>query len=422
MRDTGIDPIIAATAAKNVTVNFEKKGASKVVRTLSLPWLFLNPSIQGIRKTGKQLATPEGRKALMAYAVITGAARGLILSSPSIAGIFGGEDEEEEVKSNIQTYLYSTYVGETSVMFPNPLDPDNPILFPKPFGGFRVAASLGEGAADMIGGVRTQADVSQEVLKQIKGAIDPIAGTASYVNQWTSVLPVPILHPVVEAMANIDHNGRMILFDQGGSFDYLKANRSTSNLARDIARGVFKHTPGHMDISPTSLEHVFESYIDLGPAQIIKNSAKVVNEFFEAKDKPTAERVKDLAVETAFINRVFYNNNISEDDRNDLYNYLSMSKEPLGRWNEEKVKYAQRAIFLAREKGLINERVLQASLDDLISQITLGGKLTQKVPGQNITWLDWYSAMADPEGNIGEERLMEKVYKMYEEAGSPKQK
>ncbi|NDD54809.1 hypothetical protein EBZ39_13260, partial [bacterium] len=79
-------------------------------------------------------------------------------------------------------------------------------------------------------------------------------------------------------------------------------------------------------------------------------------------------------------------------------------------------------IFLAREKGLVNERVLQASLDDLISQITLGGKLTQKVPGQNLTWLDWYSAMADPEGNIGEERLMEKVYKMYEEAGLPKQK
>ena len=421
MRDLGIDPVIAATAAKNVTVNFEKKGAARSVRTANMLWLFLNPSIQGIRKTGKQLATPEGRKALMAYAVITGAARGLLLNSPALAGFFGGEEEEEKVKSNLETYLYSKYVGETKVMFPNPLDPDNPLLLPKPYGGFRVSAALGEGAADLIAGVRTRADVTDNFLSQIKGAIDPIAGTASYVNQWTSVLPMPILHPVVESMANIDHNGRMILFDQGGSFDYLKANRSTSNLARDIARGVFKHTPGHMDISPTSLEHVFESYIDLGPAQIIKNSAKVVNEFFEAKDKPTAERVKDLAVETAFINRVFYNDNISEDDRNDLYNYLSMSKEPLGRWNEEKVKYAQRAIFLAREKGLVNERVLQASLDDLISQITLGGKLTQKVPGQNLTWLDWYSAMADPEGNIGEERLMEKVYKMYEEAGSPKQ-
>ena len=422
MRDLGIDPVIAATAAKNVTVNFEKKGAAKSVRTANMLWLFLNPSIQGIRKTGKQLATPEGRKALMAYAVITGAARGLLLNSPALAGFFGGEEEEEKVKSNLETYLYSKYVGETKVMFPNPLDPDNPFLIPKPYGGFRVSAALGEGAADLIAGVKTRADVTDNFLSQVKGSIDPIAGTASYVNQWTSVLPMPILHPVVETMANIDHNGRMILFDQGGSFDYLKANRSTSNLARDIARGVFKHTPGHMDISPTSLEHVFESYIDLGPAQIIKNSVKVANEFFEAKDKPTAERVKDLAVETAFINRVFYNNNISEDDRNDLYNYLSMSKEPLGRWNEEKVKYAQRAIFLAREKGLVNERVLQASLDDLISQITLGGKLTQKVPGQNITWLDWYSAMADPEGNIGEERLMEKVYKMYEEAGSPKQK
>ncbi len=422
MRDLGIDPVIAATAAKNVTVNFEKKGAAKSVRTANMLWLFLNPSIQGIRKTGKQLATPEGRKALMAYAVITGAARGLLLNSPALAGFFGGEEEEEKVKSNLETYLYSKYVGETKVMFPNPLDPNNPFLIPKPYGGFRVSAALGEGAVDLIAGVKTRADVTDNFLSQVKGAIDPIAGTASYVNQWTSVLPMPILHPVVESMANIDHNGRMILFDQGGSFDYLKANRSTSNLARDIARGVFKHTPGHMDISPTSLEHVFESYIDLGPAQIIKNSAKVVNEFFEAKDKPTAERVKDLAVETAFINRVFYNDNISEEDRNDLYNYLSMSKEPLGRWNEEKVKYAQRAIFLAREKGLVNERVLQASLDDLISQITLGGKLTQKVPGQNITWLDWYSAMADPEGNIGEERLMEKVYKMYEEAGSPKQK
>jgi hypothetical protein len=422
MRDLGIDPVIAATAAKNVTVNFEKKGAAKSVRTANMLWLFLNPSIQGIRKTGKQLATPEGRKALMAYAVITGAARGLLLNSPALAGFFGGEEEEEKVKSNLETYLYSKYVGETKVMFPNPLDPDNPFLIPKPYGGFRVSAALGEGAADLIAGVRTRADVTDNFLSQVKGSIDPIAGTASYVNQWTSVLPMPILHPVVETMANIDHNGRMILFDQGGSFDYLKANRSTSNLARDIARGVFKHTPGHMDISPTSLEHVFESYIDLGPAQIIKNSVKVANEFFEAKDKPTAERVKDLAVETAFINRVFYNDNISEEDRNDLYNYLSMSKEPLGRWNEEKVKYAQRAIFLAREKGLVNERVLQASLDDLISQITLGGKLTQKVPGQNITWLDWYSAMADPEGNIGEERLMEKVYKMYEEAGSPKQK
>jgi hypothetical protein len=419
MRDVGVEPIRAAEMAKNITLNFEKKGANKVIRSIGPLWLFLNPAIQGIRKSGKQMATPEGRKALLWYAGVTFTLRGLLLSLPEMIGYFGEDEEKEkEARSDIETYIYSRYVSETKAMVPNPLDPNNPILLPKPFGNFRVAAATGEGLADLMSGYRTPVDVAANISRQLKGAMDPIAGTSSWANQYMEVMPLPILSPVFETMANSDHYGRAVVYDMSGSFDYLKANKKTPQIYRDVAKGLYMHTPNHIDISPSSLQHVFESYIDLGPAQFVKNSRDAFKDVATEDEKSGKDKFKRLLVETTFINRVLYNDNISKEDKNDLYNYLSMSADPPGRWNEKKVEYAERVIALARDKELVNERVLQSSLTDLISQVIQSGKLYQTVPGRDITWEDWYMEQASPMGQKSLRQMSEALDKLIEQTGA----
>jgi len=68
----------------------------------------------------------------------------------------------------------------------------------------------------------------------------------------------------------------------------------------------------------------------------------------------------------------------------------------------------------------VNPKVIQDSLDDLLSQIVFSGRLYQNVPGQDITWAQWYSAMSA----IGDKRtsaqhrkyINEKISKALEES------
>ena len=417
--EMGVDPVRAAEAAKNITVNFEKKGASNIIRQAGGLYLFLSPSIQGVRKFGKQLYSPEGRKYLLAYAGITAAARGLTYMMP----YFAGDDEEkrEDIANKIDRYIYSQWISESKVIFPNPFDPENPFTPPKPYGGFRIAAAMGEGMVDMMHGRKTEMDVIHNLQRQVKGAFDPIAGTSSYTNQWLDAMPLPLLHPVFENVANVDYMGRPILFDQSGSFDYLKANKSTAQIYHTIAQNVYRYTPGHIDISPTSYEHLVESYAGLGPSRIVTNFVKAYENFTDPESgKTDKERNKHFAKEIISLNRVLYNPNISEENKRDLYNYLSMASTPMGRWNEEKVKYAERAIIQTKIDMSVNPKVIQDSLDDLLSQIVFSGKLYQNVPGQDITWAQWYSAMSA----IGDKRssaqhrryINEKISKALEES------
>ena len=424
LRQMNIDPVRAAEAAKNITVNFEKKGASNKIRQLSGLYLFLNPSIQGVRKVAKQLYTPEGRKYLFAYAAATAAARGLLYMMPYFAG--DDEEEKDRIENSVNRYIYDKWASETKVLFPNPLDPANPLTIPKPYGGFRLAAAAGEGIVDMFSGKRTWLDIKWNLRTQIKGAFDPIAGTSSYTNQWIDAMPLPLLHPVFEAVANIDYQGRPILFDQSGSFDYLKANKSTAQIYHTIAQNVYRYTPGHMDFSPTSIEHIAESYFGIGPLRIVNNLAKAGENLADPESgKTDAERQSHFFKEILSANRVLYNPNISEDSKRDLYNYLGMAKTPFGSWNEEKVKYAERAIIVTKQQMLVNPKVIQDSLDDLLSQIVESGRLYQNVPGQEITWAQWYSAMSA----IGDKRtqaqhrryINDKISKALEESGNRRQ-
>jgi hypothetical protein len=331
------------------------------------------------------------------------------------------EEEKENISNKIDRYVYDRWASETKVLFPNPFDAENPLTIPKPYGGFRIAAAMGEGMVDMMHGKKTEMDIIANLQKQVKGAFDPIAGTSSYTNQWIDAMPLPLLHPVFESVANVDYMGRPILFDQSGAFDYLKANKSTAQIYHTIAQNVYRHTPGHIDISPTSYEHVIESYFGLGPSRIIKNLAKAYDNFTDPESgKTDAERNRHFAKEIIGANRVLYNPNISEENKRDLYNYLSMASTPMGRWNEEKVKYAERAIIQTKIDMSVNPKVIQDSLDDLLSQIVFSGKLYQNVPGQDITWAQWYSAMSA----IGDKRssaqhrryINEKISKALEES------
>ena len=77
---------------------------------------------------------------------------------------------------------------------------------------------------------------------------------------------------------------------------------------------------------------------------------------------------------------------------------------------------------IARDKELTNERVLQSSLIDLMSQVVQSGKLYQTVPGREITWEDWYMEQASPMGEKDLIQMSEALESLIEQTGAKQQK
>lgn len=115
MIDAGMDPVDAAIAAtyagREVSTDFAQHGADQTLRTIARTTMFLNPALQGLRKTGKVAAGVEGRAAQLKAMMVGGA---MMLSSLLL--YLANRDQEwfkdiEDWERN--TYWHFRIAGET---------------------------------------------------------------------------------------------------------------------------------------------------------------------------------------------------------------------------------------------------------------------------------------------------------------------
>lgn len=91
MRESGYSPQESASVAKNLTINFDKKGSrTTVLRTL---YLFFNASIRGTVRLGQTLAGPSGGR-IIAGGILLGVMQAMMIAA---AG-FKGDDPPEYIR------------------------------------------------------------------------------------------------------------------------------------------------------------------------------------------------------------------------------------------------------------------------------------------------------------------------------------
>ena len=312
-------------AAKNITVNFNKKGSlSKGSGAwAALAWfmnkwiLFFNPAVQGLYQVG-QAAKKNKRRvqgtlgAVMASGFIMPYINSLLISA------FGGGDDDDYFNQTDYTRMnnWLLFTGDGYVKIPLP-----------PF--FREWYGLGDILHRMLTGRMTPEKAAVATARQLQSIIGFInlipSGEPSIAEAVAGLMP-DLVAPLMDVALNRDFTGRDIAKDaeytknlpeyeriyKGVSPVYVSVSRMLNEIGGDDARrspyfGTF--------INPAYMEHLVTSYtggIGKTISNVVGMAADAVTgetDNIEFRTVPVANRfyapVTDRTV-TSAINRIFY--------------------------------------------------------------------------------------------------------------------
>ncbi len=265
--ESGVSKHKAALAARNLTVNFNKRGEWS--GNIGAFFMFFNAAVQGTARMVKALRYSKSVRYVAAGYVVAGIMAALWNE------LIGGDDDDKDEKKHAQ---YSDWQKNTNLLLLSP-DGDEAAKVPLPYGynlfyvtGYRAVESVlnpDAGLGSFIGNVAGAA----------AGAFDPIGitegiGQAISKDDWRSAIPTftpSIARPLMEVAVNRNFMGNFIWqedwFRDDVRPDSERAWVRTPEVYKAIARalnevtGGDKHISGTISISPETLQHLWTAYI-----------------------------------------------------------------------------------------------------------------------------------------------------------------
>lgn len=232
----------AASIAKNITVNFNRKG--RQARELGALYAFFNAAVQGTARMLETLAGPRGR-AIMAGGVALGFVNSLI----GLA-VMGG-DEWEKIPAHVKERAAIIPIsGKDYISIPMPL-------------GYHVFPNIGRIAAEMMTGTNETAMGSfGELFSIAADAFNPLGGNAPLAQMAAPT----VFDPAVALIQNKDWTGRPIYREDFSSTDptpgFTRSKDTASMPAKVIAWGANAITlgddyePGAFSPTPDQIDYV----------------------------------------------------------------------------------------------------------------------------------------------------------------------
>lgn len=228
----------AASAAKNVTVNFNRKGESG--STIGALYLFANPNIQGTAALYKALFRGEYKS--QAWTLVGG-----MMALAAMMAMQFDDDEWEKIPEYEKDRNLLIRVGDKRIKIPVPYG------YGFFFGIGNVYKNISAGDSPM--------KVSTHLASSFFEHFSPLGNP---IQSPITMLPTAIKIPMEPAL-NVNDFGRKIVpenqFNENKP-DFLKMNRTTKGGAADaIARelnelsGGTKATAGRADVSPETLKY-----------------------------------------------------------------------------------------------------------------------------------------------------------------------
>jgi hypothetical protein len=242
-REAGHSVEESASMAKNVTVNFDRKG--EWGRTINTLYLFANANIQGNANLLRRVATTNRGRALGGGVLAAGFAAGAVLPA-----LFGKDEDGRNKYDRIPDH-----VKETNLVFPLPGNDYGKIPLPYGFGAiFNAGRQLAEAAS----GRKSPGKAALSTITTGAQAFNPLGNEGSLLQ----LLSPTVTDPIVQVQEGKDFAGNNLYpANYGNKPDSQLARRDTSAAAKAVAEwvndvtGGNKHRPGGVDVSPITLDH-----------------------------------------------------------------------------------------------------------------------------------------------------------------------
>ena len=379
--DQGLSKQKAAIIAKNLTVNFDKKGAwTSQVNAL---YAFFNASVQGTERIYQTLKGPKG-KLIIGGGILAGMVQAVMLAS---AG-YGDDDPPEFVR---ERNFIIPLVDGTYMTVPYPL-------------GYNLLPNSGRIVMDfMIRGGRDAGKHMTSLMSAMMNSLNPL-GSSGFALQ--TMMPTAI-DPVVALAENKDSFGRPIYRPDRATAPtpgYTRSRDTASTLGKGLAEflnwasGGTKYQKG--SISPTGDEVDFlAGQVGGGLYREISKAAKAVGaqstgEALAPYQRPIVSRFYGETGSPAAVSQTFYNNVTRMTDheneikgrmknREDVEGYLNDNPEAR-LWKrantiENKVNELNKRKRMFIERGFPKERIqavdaqktlLMQRFNDQVSKLT----------------------------------------------------
>lgn len=315
---SGVSQHQAAVLAKNLTVNFNRKG--QVGTWLNSLYLFANAGIQGTANFARAIGTfktVDGRNKLNLAQKAGIAMAGIGFSMAMLNRLIAGEDDDGESYWD----KVPDYVKERNfvIMLPGS---NEYVTFPMPY-GYNIFANLGTAAESLING----GDVSENagfLTKATIGSFVPLGiseGGDALQTTIKSTAP-QILKPFVDLDTNTNFFGSAIYNDANEKYGSKKSNagsgfKGTNDFYKNAAMalneltGGSEYQSGVIDAHPEAIRYLLE-YVGSGAGRFVLNTAETAARATKGEFEPTR---------TPFVRR-FYGETNDFGDTDTFYDRL----------------------------------------------------------------------------------------------------
>jgi len=272
-RDNGHSIDKSASIAKNLTVNFNRKGAATT--KIGAFYAFFNASAQGTTRMIETLRSPAGKK-IIASGVALGAASALI-------GIVAmGGDDWDKIPENIR---------ERNLIIPDFANKGNYFAVPMPL-GFHLIPNIGRKAVEMAFGSNKVSDAQRlgELITMSIDSFNPLGGK----DIGQTITPT-VADPIAALWRNKDWTGKSIYKEDFNSLNPtvgFKRTKDTATGASKLAAEVINKLTGGTDYkqglwspTPDQIDYVFGQIFG-GTAREISNIAQTASAPFNNEELP----------------------------------------------------------------------------------------------------------------------------------------
>lgn len=249
----------AATLAKNLTVNFNRKGNSG--QLLNGLYLFFNASVQGTVNTVRGLNVFSKDSSRFKQGMV-GGIMGFGALTTAIAQSILGEDEYEKIPE---------YIRDRNLIIPTALwggEPKRYLTIPLPY-GYNVFHNIGENTYLVANGNVSPEKAAVRATNVFLGSFNPLGTSSSetFLGSIGKTITPQVGKPLVELMLNENYFGSPIYPPDnpfGGAQEPLsrRSFRSTSQIWKTLSEGMSELTggnesePGLIEIPPTAFSYL----------------------------------------------------------------------------------------------------------------------------------------------------------------------
>ena len=299
-RQQGKNIVDSIYDAKDITVNFNKKGSGEMgSRFMNFAYIFFNAAVQSINNFGTMLKQHPARTMLI-ISKFGALGFGVPMLNAFLTALCGGGDDDKYwdnmdwVRRN-NIVLRIPFLEKTFISIPLPQEL-------RPFYG------MGEIAASILFGKETFSSGLQKAVEGFTGLL-PIDFTGNGGNLSITLTPT-VLQPVAQYMFNTDYFGRRVYNDNENKKiapSWTKAFSSTPPVLIEATKFLNSLTGGNdvdrggVNLNPDVINHFVKGYFG-GPATFVTQMSSLLYKGFSGDAKEI--RWRDIPVASRFVQQL----------------------------------------------------------------------------------------------------------------------